>query len=79
VGQMEDSMDGDVDDARLRVLSQPVSCGSSLAASLKNLFSQYLALVIKNLRLTVRNWKGTLGLLLAPVLVVLFLIGTCNG
>lgn len=64
------------DDPRLEALSRNVSTMESLGASLKSFGSQYLALVLKNLRLSLRNWKGTIGLLLAPVIVVLFLVGS---
>lgn len=63
-------------DARASALSQDLSFGGSLLNSLRNFWSQYLALVIKNLRLAVRNWKATVGLLLAPILVVVFLVRT---
>lgn len=63
-------------DSRLAALAKPVSWSESVATSLRAFGSQYLALVIKNLRLLLRNWKGTIGLLLAPVLVVIFLVGT---
>lgn len=61
-------------DSRLAALAKPVSWSESAATSLRAFGSQYLALVIKNLRLLLRNWKGTIGLLLAPVLVVIFLV-----
>lgn len=75
---MAPSNAGDIeeDDPRLSALSRDVSFGESVSASLKAFGSQYLALVLKNLRLSVRNWKGTVGILLAPILVVVFLIGT---
>lgn len=64
------------EDPRLSALSRNSSFSESLATSFKAFGSQYLALVLKNLRLSIRNWKGTIGILLAPVLVVIFLIGT---
>jgi ABC-type multidrug transport system ATPase subunit len=61
-------------DSRLASLAKPLSWRESLSSSLETFGSQYTALVIKNLRLVLRNWKGTIGLLLAPVLVVIFLV-----
>ena len=66
----------DAEDPRLSALSRDVSFSDSVASSLRAFGSQYLALVLKNLRLSLRNWKGTIGILMAPVLVVLFLIST---
>lgn len=78
---MAPSNGGDVeeDDPRLSALSRDVSFAESVSASFKAFGSQYLALVLKNLRLSIRNWKGTIGILLAPVLVVIFLIGTSTN
>lgn len=65
-----------LNDPRLSALSQTPTWREWFVASLATFWSQYMALVLKNLRLARRNWKGTIGLLFAPIMVILFLLGT---